>query len=139
MTCDSKINFFNLLLPHLTGFQRVLTNRLNVTIMIIACFTCFTFSWYKSLVFWNHEPNNRYLQLQIFMSMCYTYHMSLACCCNEQFGWISYSVYTVRFPFHKCLLRFALHKKEGTERLHEIYSVSAEKIINDGVSYSENV
>jgi tRNA G46 methylase TrmB len=25
MTCDSKINFFNLLLPHLKGFQRVLT------------------------------------------------------------------------------------------------------------------
>jgi hypothetical protein len=96
MTCDSKINFFNLLLPHLTGFQRVLTNRLNVTIMIIACFNCFTFSWYKSLVFWNHEPNNRYLQLQIIMSMCYTYHMSFACCCNEQFGWICYSMHTVR-------------------------------------------
>ena len=81
MTCDSKINFFNLLLPHWTEFQRLLTNRLNVTIMIIACFTCFTFSWYKSLVFWNHEPNNRYLRLQIIMIMYYTFHMSFACCC----------------------------------------------------------
>ena len=33
---------------------------------------------------------------------------------NEKIGWIPYSVYTVRFPFHKCLLLFALHKKEGT-------------------------
>ena len=47
---------------------------------------------------------------------------------NEQFGWISYSVYTVRFPFHNSRLRFTLHKKEGTERLHEIYSVSAERL-----------
>jgi hypothetical protein len=58
---------------------------------------------------------------------------------NEKVGWISDSVYTVRFPFHKCLLRFALHKKEGTERLRETYSVSAEKIINDGFCNSENV
>ena len=37
---------------------------------------------------------------------------------NDKLCLISYSVYTVPFPFHKCLLRFALHKKEGTERLH---------------------
>jgi len=50
----------NILSPHWIMFQCLLTNRFNAITRIIVCFACFTFSWYKSLVFWNHEPNNRY-------------------------------------------------------------------------------
>ena len=61
------------------------------------------------------DDNERIVCLYCNAMYATTTKFSQKCKSIEQ---ISYSVYTVRFPFHKCLLRFALHKKEGTERLH---------------------